>query len=63
MPHEKQKMISKEVDQLFPRDRGNPARQEARAAYNLYRLRGLSLEDAQRETLSWVRGRHPGFQR
>jgi hypothetical protein len=60
MAYEKQHSVAAEVDRRFPKDRRNPAIQEARMVYNMTLLSGLSPEEAERGTIGWVRPRHPG---
>jgi hypothetical protein len=52
---DKQQQISREVDRIFPKDKGNLSQQGARAAYNAYRLSGVPIDEAVQRTVAVVR--------
>jgi hypothetical protein len=58
---EKQRQIVREVDRIFPKDKGNLSQQGARAAYNAYRLTGVPIDEAVQRTVAVIRETDPAF--
>jgi hypothetical protein len=52
---DKQQQIAREVDRVFPKDKGNLSQQGARAAYNAYRLSGVPIDEAVQRTVAVIR--------